>query len=149
MYRGWVGKAKIRQPGKYKFNKTFCHLILRLQFFQLPGALLSELSYDIKILSQFLTHGYALKQIDGVVANTVCEKTCVENLATYSHFFSTRPYYEYCSLNLCNNCLLCYEQFIWFGAHLSLNDSVINSMEISDVTRIYLLLDITFFISNT
>ena len=69
VYRGWVGKAKTRQPGKYKI--------------------------------------------------------CVENLATYSHFFSTRPYYEYCSLNLCNSCLLCYEQFIWFRPHKSLNDSVI------------------------
>ena len=68
VYRAWVGKAETRQPGRYKLNRTFCHLILGLQFFFPQEHPLSELSYDIKILSQFLTHAYALKQIDGVDA---------------------------------------------------------------------------------
>ena len=38
VYRAWVGKAETRQPGRYKLNRTFCHLILGLQFFYPPGA---------------------------------------------------------------------------------------------------------------
>ena len=115
---GWVGKAEIRQPGKYKLNKTFCHLVLGLQFFSPQEHPLSELSYNIKILSQFLSPMLRLlSKLTALMQNTVREKMCVENLGTNSYFFNTRSYYEYCGLDLCKSYLLCYGQFIWFRAH--------------------------------
>ena len=118
VYRGWVGKAEIRQPSKYKLNKTFCHLFLGLQFFSPQEHPLSELSNDIKILSQFLSPMLRLlSKLTALMQNTVREKMCVENLGTNSYFFNTRSYYEYCGLDLCKSYLLCYRQFIWFRAH--------------------------------
>ena len=106
MYRGWVGKAEIRQPGKYKLNKTFCHLVLGLQFFSPQEHPLSELSYDIKILSQFLSPMLRLlSKLTVLIKTTVREKICIKNLAKYSHFFSTRSYFKYCGLDVCNCCL--------------------------------------------
>ena len=118
VYRAWVGKAETRQPGRYKLNRTFCHLILGLQFFYPPGASIIRAQLRHKNLVTVSHPCLCFKsKLTAFIQNTVSEKICIENLATYSHFFSTRPYYEYCSLNLCNSCLLCYEQFIWFRAH--------------------------------
>ena len=118
VYRGWVGKAEIRQPGKYKLNKTFCYLVFGLQFFSPQEHPLSELSNEIKILSQFLSPMLRLlSKLTALMQNTVREKMCVENVGTNSCFFSTRSYYQYCGLDLCKSYLLCYGQFVWFRAH--------------------------------